>query len=91
MEKSNDFEYGTLEYFHLRTKELENERNTAQEESNYYRTELAKAHEILGRVIHQLGERWDTVRLTKYYPTDNLFNKRTVGNPNGIKEIKEEN
>lgn len=81
--KSSDFEYGTLEYYHLRVIELEKARDTACDESDYYRTELAKAHEILGRVIHQLSERWDTVRLTQFYPTDNLWNKRTINNPSG--------
>lgn len=65
--------------------ELEKERDEYKNESNYYQTELAKAHEILGRVIHQTSERWDTVRLSKYYPTDNLHNKRTVGNSKGEK------
>jgi hypothetical protein len=82
-EKSSDFKFGTLEYYKLRVIELEKERNIMQDESNYYQTELAKAHEILGRIIHQTSERWDTVRLTKFYPTNNLWNKRTVGNPNG--------
>jgi len=50
---------------------------------NYYRTELAKAHEILGRVIHQLSERWDSVNLTEHYPTDNLHGQRTTNNPTG--------
>ena len=54
-------------------------------ESKYYQTELAKAHEILGRVIHQLSERWDSVNLTKYHPTDNLWGKRTIDNPSGEK------
>ena len=49
----------------------------------YYRAELAKAHALLGRIIHQASERWDTVRLTEYFPTDNLYNKRTVNNPSG--------
>ena len=57
----------------------------ADDESKYYRTQLAKSHEILGRVIHQLSERWDSVRLTEYYPTDNLWGKRTVNNPKGEK------
>lgn len=52
-------------------------------EVDYYRKELAKAHEIIGRITHQLSERWDTVHLTKYYPTDNLHNKRTINNPGG--------
>lgn len=81
---SDNFEYGTKEYFKARVVELEKERDTAIEEAKYYQTELAKAHEILGRVIHQLSERWDTVRLTKFYPTDNLHNKRTIGNPKGV-------
>ena len=51
--------------------------------SNYYQKELAKAHEILGRVIHQLSERWDTVNLTEYFPTDNLWRKKTINNPKG--------
>jgi len=54
-------------------------------ESNYYQDELVKAHTLLGRVIHQLSERWDSVNLTKYYPTDNLWGKRTVGNSKGEK------
>jgi hypothetical protein len=82
--QSSDYEYGTLEYFRACVLELEEERNVANDESNYYRTELAKAHEILGRVIHQTSERWDTVRLTKYYPTDNLHNKRSIKNPKGV-------
>lgn len=62
---------------------FEKSSKTATAEADYYREQLAKAHEILGRVIHQTGERWDNVRLTKYYPTDNLFNRRTINNPKG--------
>ena len=58
--------------------------NNARRESEYYRTELEKAHAILGRVIHQLSERWDSVNLTKYYPTDNLYRNRSISNPTGI-------
>lgn len=54
-----------------------------QSEARYYQEELVKAHALLGRVVHQLSERWDTVNLTKYYPTDNLHHRRTVGNPKG--------
>ena len=75
--------YGTEEYFKSRIYELEEEIKRMGKESAYYQTELAKAHEILGRAIHQLSERWDTVRLTKYYPTNNLHNKRTLKNPEG--------
>lgn len=53
--------------------------------SDYYRKELAKAHELLGRVIHQVSERWDSVNLTEYFPTNNLWRKRTVANPSGKK------
>ena len=53
--------------------------------SEYYKEELEKAHALLGRVIHQLAERWDTVNLTKYYPTSNLHRKKTVNNPSGKK------
>jgi hypothetical protein len=56
------------------------------EEAKYYQEELTKAHTLLGRVIHQISERWDTVNLTKYYPTDNLSHKRTTGNPSGKKK-----
>lgn len=62
---------------------LENERNTKAKEVTYYREQLAKAHELLGRVVHQTSERWDSVRLTPYYPTDNLHNKRSLDNPEG--------
>ena len=67
-----------LEYWERTAKEY-------KAESNYYQAELEKAHTILGRVIHQLSERWDTVNLTKYFPTDNLWRKRRVGNPTGEK------
>lgn len=81
--KSSDFEFDTLDYYRARVRELEKERDIASKQSDYYQTELAKAHELLGRVIHQTSERWDTVRLTKYFPTDNLHGKRTIGNPEG--------
>lgn len=82
--KSGDFEYGTVDYYHLRVVELEKDRNDAQKEAKYYRTELAKAHEILGRILHQTSERWDTVRISEYFPTNNLHGKRTMNNPEGI-------
>jgi hypothetical protein len=66
-----------------RCRNLEKECNEYKKETEYYRDELAKSHAILGRVIHQLSERWDSVRLTKYYPTDNLCGKRTIGNVEG--------
>ena len=59
-----------------------------QKEADYYRVQLAKSHEILGRVIHQLSERWDSVNLTQYYPTDNLHHSRCCNNPSGEKERK---
>lgn len=52
-------------------------------QSDYYQKELAKAHELLGRIIHQFSERWDSVNLTKFFPTDNLHRKRTIGNAKG--------
>lgn len=57
----------------------------AGEDAEYYRAELEKAHALLGRVIQQLSERWDTVNLTKYYPTDNLHHKRNRTDPSGAK------
>lgn len=68
---------------HDRIVELENDLKRVQAICDYYQTELAKAHEILGRVIHQLSERGDSVNLTKWYPTDNLHHKRTLRNPKG--------
>ena len=72
-----------LENYILRVLELEDLLKVSQKEAKYYQTELAKSHEILGRVIHQLSERWDNVNLTKYYPTDNLWNSRSLRNPDG--------
>lgn len=63
--------------------ELEKQSDKYKSEADYYRMQLAKAHEILGRVVHQLSERWDSVNLTEYHPTDNLHHKRTVNNPTG--------
>ena len=86
MPNSSNYEYDTLEYYRIRIVELENERNIANKTADYYQTELAKAHEILGRVVHQLSERWDKVNLTKYFPTNNLHDMRTTNNPDGIKK-----
>lgn len=83
VKKSDDCKYDTLEYYRLRVRELEVDRDTAGKEAKYYREQLSKSHEILGRTIHQLSERWDSVRLTEYYPTDNLWGKRTLKNPEG--------
>jgi len=80
---SDKYKYGTIEYFKERVVELEKERNRSKQEAEYYQTELAKSHELLGRTMHQLSERWDSVRLTKYYPTDNQHNVRTINNPTG--------
>jgi len=52
-------------------------------EARYYRAELEKAHTLLGRLTHQLSERWDSVNLTKHFPTDNLHGRRTLNNPSG--------
>ena len=51
--------------------------------SDYYQKELVTAHALLGRIVHQYSERWDSVNLTKYFPTDNLWGKKTVNNPSG--------
>ena len=61
----------------------EKQAKTYEQEALYYRTELEKSHALLGRVIHQLSERWDTVNLTKYFPTNNLSHKRNLNNPTG--------
>ena len=66
-----------------RVKELEKDRDRYKKEADYYRKELGKSHELLGRVLHQTSERWDSVRISGYFPTDNLHNKRTLDNPEG--------
>lgn len=62
---------------------LEKQIDRLKEEANYYREQLNRAHGILGRVVHQLSERWDSVNLTEYFPTDNLHRKRSFDNPSG--------
>lgn len=49
----------TLTFWHKRAKELE-------EELKFYKDETAQTQEILGRVISQYSEKWDTVKLTNY-------------------------
>ena len=49
----------------------------------YYRDELAKAHALLGRVVHQASERWDALNLSRYFPTDNPNGRRSPRNPAG--------
>ena len=60
-----------------------------KDRADYYQGELARSHTLLGRVVHQCSERWDSVNLTKYYPTNNLHHKRTCSNPSG-EEVKRE-
>jgi len=81
-----DLEYGTKDYYYTRTLELEKNLNKMRDKVAYYQDELAKAHELLGRIVHQTSERWDSVRLTKYFPTNNLYNRRKNDNPKGIEE-----
>jgi len=57
--------YGTKEYWKSerdrqldRARFWEAESNKHRKESEYYRTELAKAHALLGRVVHQASEPW---------------------------------
>jgi hypothetical protein len=72
------------EWYSNRITVLEEKLNERTYEVQYYRLELTKAHEILGRVIHQYSEHWDTVRLTKYFPTDNPFSARKIDNSRGV-------
>lgn len=53
------------------------------ERADYYQEQLAKAHELLGRVVHQNSERWDQVNLTSHFPTDNKWRRRSTMNPKG--------
>ncbi len=84
--RSSDYDWGTLNYYSCRVLELEKARNDQSSKSDYYQTELEKAHTLLGRILHQLSERWDTVRVTKFFPTNNLWNRRSVDNPTGEKD-----
>lgn len=83
-DSSERHEFGTLGYYRARVAELAEERDSASEEAKYYREQLAKAHELLGRVLHQTSERWDSVRLSEYFPTDNLHGRRNHKNPKGL-------
>jgi hypothetical protein len=74
----------TDEWYSNRITKLEEKLNERTLEAQYYQSELAKAHELLGRVIHQYSEHWDTVRLTKNFPTDNPFSARRFDNPRGV-------
>ena len=56
-----------------------------RESSDYYRQELTNAHALLGRVIHQLSELYDSVNLTAHFPTDNRNRRRGIQNPKGRK------
>jgi hypothetical protein len=57
----------------------------AQASADYYQAQLVDAHALVGRIVHQMSERWDRVNLTKHHPTDNLHNKRRVGDIGGAK------
>lgn len=48
-----------LTFWNKRAKELE-------EDLKFYKEETAQTQEILGRVISQYSERWDSVKLTNY-------------------------
>ncbi len=39
--------------------------------SRYYKEELAKAHALLGRILHQHSEKMASVNLNENFPTDN--------------------
>ena len=67
MSKANKWKFLTdvnelqelLTFWSDRARELEEERN-------FYKQETKQTQEILGRVISQYSERWDTVQLTNY-------------------------
>ena len=61
----------------------EEQTKKSEQEARYYQQQLVDAHALLGRIVHQFSERWDQVNLTKSYPTDNLFCKKTIDNPKG--------
>jgi len=58
----------------------------SQAASDYYQAQLVDAHALIGRLLHQMSERWDTANLTKYFPTDNMHGFRGVGHAAGCKE-----
>ena len=57
-----------------------------RDSSDYYQAELAKAHTLLGRILHQMSDEADSVNLTEYFPTSNPHGKHTVDNPSGKSE-----
>ena len=57
--------------------------NRYKASSDYYQEQLVQAHTLLGRILQQTSERWDTVNLTKYFPTSNLHRAHTINNPKG--------
>tara|TARA_R110000796_G_scaffold21420_1_gene62994 strand:+ start:898 stop:1224 length:327 start_codon:yes stop_codon:yes gene_type:complete len=91
--KSSDYEYGTVDYYHRRVVELEKVRDRNEEVAKYYKDELEKAHAMVGRVVMQNSERWDTLRITGSFPTDNKHNWRSSINPKGLspKDLEEFN
>lgn len=56
-----------------------------KEAADYYRTELEKAHSLVGRIVQQFSERWDKLNLTSHFPTGNLHGNRSYDNPTGEK------
>lgn len=53
----------------------------------YYRDQLAQAHTLIGRIVHQFAQTgWDAVRLSDFFPTDNPGGVRGPLNPGGDNE-----
>ena len=53
----------------------------------YYRDQLAQAHTLIGRIVHQFAQTgWDAVRLSEFFPTDNPGGVRGPLNPGGDNE-----
>jgi len=80
------YEDMTKEEIYRQWKFFETDAKRSDIAATYYRKQLAEAHELLGRVVHQASERWDTLNISEYFPTDNLHHKRTNSNPSGEKE-----
>ncbi len=76
--------------WHAQARFWEDTAKRCEADAEYYQQQLVDAHALLGRIIHQLSERWDTVNLTKYHPTDNLHRQRTINNPSGKKSTTDE-
>jgi len=72
-----------IDVYKMRAMFWEDKAKRSTQEANYYRPELVKAHTLIGRIVHQASEHWDSINITEFFPTDNQRGKRTINNPSG--------